>query len=163
MPPLSHNTLLESHDPLQFDDLVATQAERIFVNCWHSSSYESAIMWEHHAGKECGVAIKSTVGRLRRSLIIDVMRPIQIKDVVYIDYDTDDPEPRNTFELYFFKLKHWEQESEIRAVLSHYLLEHSPGYDRSKFAHGDDIDIDLDTLIEEVYTCLLYTSPSPRD
>ncbi len=38
-----------------------------FVSCWHSSEVESIALWKIYAKEEGGVAIKSTIGDLKRS------------------------------------------------------------------------------------------------
>jgi len=40
----------------------------VYVLCWHASNYESAAMWKVYVQGNEGIAIQSTVGRLKGSL-----------------------------------------------------------------------------------------------
>ncbi|WP_149525659.1 hypothetical protein [Sphingobacterium hotanense] len=54
-----------------------------FIKCWHINTNESIIMWDAYSNSNGGIAIKSTVGILKRSNIDE--RPIYITKVNYID------------------------------------------------------------------------------
>jgi hypothetical protein len=129
-------------------DTVERQKSLIYISCWCAHDCESVGMWDRYAKGPCGVAVKSTVGRLRGSLPMDEARRIHIKNIIYIDHDVEDYGARNTYELYFFKDKYWEEEHEVRAQFSHSNLQYLKGYKVEDYRHGDPLPVDLELLIE---------------
>jgi len=69
-----------------------------FVNCWHRSPVESAAMWKIYAGRDQGIAIKSTFQSLanafRPAAEDDRGQLVQAGLVEYIDPDTEEAIPR---------------------------------------------------------------------
>lgn len=59
------------------------------VNCWYLGENESSYMWENYGGDKYGIVIRSTVGRLRRSLWGDP-NVLRIGKVEYVDLETHD-------------------------------------------------------------------------
>ena len=75
-------------------------------------------MWKIYVGDQNGVAIKSTIGRLKRS--IDPERRVLIADLVsYIDHENGDYQPHPTahgFERFFSKSHFYSYEKEFRII-----------------------------------------------
>ncbi|MCH7693875.1 MAG: hypothetical protein IID50_10570 [Proteobacteria bacterium] len=122
----------------------------VYINCWHTRDHETAFLWSNYASNIDGVAVKSTVGRLRAS-ISEVKRPIYIGPVRYIDYQTEAIQENNAFNPYFLKRKSFEPEQELRAVF-HHLLD---GVGWSERALEDNppgvlIPCNLTDLVEEI-------------
>lgn len=67
------------------DDMDIKSKAYLFVNCWHANNYESAAMWDLYGSRHSGVAIKTTVGSLKRSIIDE--EDFYIGAVQYVDYD----------------------------------------------------------------------------
>src|SRR5262249_36502984 len=89
------------------------------LNCWHVNPYESAAMWKLYASNEEGVAIKSTVRRLKDSLS-SYAPDVFLGAVSYIDYGKDliyrgNPFG-NLFCAFLHKRRSFEHEQELRAV-----------------------------------------------
>ena len=93
-----------------------TQALRAFtfVSCWNRSEVESAGLWDLYSDGTYGVAITSTVGRLRAAL--DGPRNVFVGPVTYLDY-AQDHVPENTgIAPYFHKRSSFAHEAEFRAL-----------------------------------------------
>lgn len=68
----------------------------IRVNCWHVNQNESDAMWKIYAQDSQGVALASTVQRIRESIINDNENvPVQIGRVKYIDFFDKRLEPKD--------------------------------------------------------------------
>lgn len=62
------NRFPSSIDQSAMDDMEAVTRTRVHVNCWHCSDHESVAMWSLYAGSLGGLAIRSTVGALKREV-----------------------------------------------------------------------------------------------
>ena len=82
-----------------------------FVCCWHKHPRESAAMWRAYAGGS-GVAIKSSVNRLRKCL----PQRVWIEPIRYVDFETVDIFPINVKDSLCLKRLEFEHEQEIRAI-----------------------------------------------
>ena len=80
-----------------------------FLSCWFEGAYESIAMWKLYAsGKDAkGVAIRSTVGRLKKA----IGRDVEIGRIEYIDYSKVWP---NANEALWRKRLSFEYEHEVR-------------------------------------------------
>ena len=87
---------------------------QIFVNCWHANEHESAAMWSLYLSQAEGVAVQSTVGRLK-ACFDATDKTILIGNIEYIDY-AETGVPNNVFCRAILKRKSFEHEREIRAV-----------------------------------------------
>lgn len=121
-----------------------------FVNCWFMSEYESDAMWRLYSRNYEGIAIKSTIGRLKRSLAKTRER-IWIGPVDYIDYDQWQPpkgEARKAFlwmEPFFWKRLSFQHENELRALVG------QANRESGEAENGLNIQADLNELTEAVY------------
>lgn len=120
-----------------------------FVSCWSMGDNESYAMWQIYAGKNDGVAICTTVDKLRRSLGT-VGYDIDIRKINYIDYcklrnevfDFTEEQKRLLKEsFYSCKSIQYEYEKEIRIIIN------CDG-EGSKFI---DIPVNLDIMIQSIY------------
>jgi len=59
--------------------------EAFLVSCWHINEHESTAMWKLYAQSNNGIAIKSTVGKLKDS--IQCPEDVLLGAVEYLDYD----------------------------------------------------------------------------
>jgi hypothetical protein len=95
------------------------------ISCWHVNPVENHAMWQIYVGKEkSGVAIKSSVGKLRRA-INTRKRSLHADMVTYIDYSngTYDAHPNAIdFERIYSKSHFYRFENELRIVYEY------PGY-----------------------------------
>jgi len=124
-----------------------TCKQHTYVNCWCMGDNESYAMWQIYGGKNHGVAIHTTVGNLRKSIIENGLN-MDIKKVKYMDfgklindgmfYDRHKELLRDNF--YACKSMEYEYEKEIRIIL----------YDREKPA-VKKVNVDVSTLIGDIY------------
>lgn len=87
----------------------------LFVNCWHANEYESAAMWELYASRQAGVAIRTTVGDLKRSILSS--GDVHISAVRYEDYSVHIPNlAANKFLPALIKRRSFAHEHEVRLL-----------------------------------------------
>lgn len=101
--------------------------ETVCVNCWHKSPHESLAMWRVYSREE-GIAIRSTVSRLRASFVPDD-ESIQIGDVQYSEH-----EPKTLAECVLRKRECFRYEQEVRVW-----VQYGPG----RNAGGDGIAVPM--------------------
>jgi hypothetical protein len=97
--------------------IVASQA---VVSCWHENDHESVAMWRLYTSGMEGVAIKTTVGQLKKSLAHEG-RAVTIGRVQYIDHRIDDDGLAPAIDMLspiFCKRRSYEHEREVRAVIA---------------------------------------------
>ncbi len=128
-----------------------------FLNCWHMNDVESAAMWQLYLRSSDGIAIRSSVARLKTALA-SFEDKIIIRPVRYIDYDTERIEMGDMLEPFFYKRRSFEHERELRAVFFDVRLYHdgtSPtmhvNLEHPEHEFGIPVAIDPTTLLESVY------------
>jgi hypothetical protein len=126
--------------------------QALFVSCWHANEHESAAMWDLYARSGAGIAIRSSVARLKACFTAAADHPVWIGRVRYRDYATEaiwgassGVAPTMT------KRRSFAHENEVRAVF--YAARSGNRYRVSQELYdfveeGMDIPTDLDTLIE---------------
>lgn len=102
---------------------VEARSWRIYVNCWHESPHESALMWKNYCGAGNAVAIRSSVARLRAALPTNSKidggpdEPhVDIGRVRYIDYSRDFIDSCYEFVPALLKRDIFRGEKEIRLI-----------------------------------------------
>ena len=134
--------------PEEIRDQILEEAPSMFgmvprlgvVNCWHENNYESEAMWKLYAGRQDGIAIKTTFEKLAGSLECEDV--IHIGKVNYVDYDTTFIPEFNILVTLLTKRKSFEHEREIRAITMNF-----PSPDQNV---GRYFQVNLSTLIGEV-------------
>jgi hypothetical protein len=122
---MSRANLLEREEPL--GDLTDDAREllsrvrrdeprRTFINSWTMGRHESVALWRLYVGDRDGVAIRSSLGRLTRSLEAEP-RPVHVGAVAYIDYETDPIPDDDPLRPFLFKRTSFDFERELRAVI----------------------------------------------
>ena len=106
------------------------EASRKYVmcNCWHQNVVESMAMWEKYHMRNSGVAIKTTMEKMKNSLTSE--HSIYIGMMEYIYDNTDDDQymqnflqsetilsKKLTYFPYFRKRKEYEHEQEVRLIV----------------------------------------------
>lgn len=130
------------------------------VNCWHMNENESDGMWQVYALENEGIAIRSTIERLKSCFRYD-NNALFIRPVRYVNYDTDRIEQLHPTELFVRKRKAFQWENELRVIILRFETAKIADYE-SKFEagekipvdyveHGELIPIDFNTLVEKVY------------
>lgn len=130
------------------------------VTCWHAVAHESAAMWKLYAPTGGGVAIRSTVGRLRKALGAPSPPPsgffggdrYHIGMIDYIDFSSANIPLVNTAAQFFRKRRSFEHEHELRALLMQWPIkaDRSIDYVQRPNDHGRSISVDLKVLIDEI-------------
>ena len=106
------------------------EASRKYVmcNCWHQNVVESMAMWEKYHIRNSGVAIKTTMQKMKNSLTSE--HSIYIGNIEYIYDNIDDDQymqnflqsetllvKKLTYFPYFRKRKEYEHEQEVRLIV----------------------------------------------
>lgn len=127
----------------------------VYVNCWHMSEHESEAMWKLYAkGEGEGIAIQSTIGRLRACLRKSPLTPIYIGKVHYLDF-VRGLHPNitglDTIKRYILKRESLRHEAELRAVLVSPVRDEGERKIPIQDEYGIDVRVRLETLIERIY------------
>lgn len=88
-----------------------------YVSCWNISEFESAALWSVYAQESEGIAIRSTVGRIRAALR-DSEREVMLGRVQYRIGTSDHVHPDNIFRLVYSKRASFSFENELRACVA---------------------------------------------
>jgi hypothetical protein len=119
------------------------------VSCWHKSNDESAAKWKLYSASGQGIALESTIGQLRDS-ILDKEIVVDINSVHY--FSENNPGKYNgQHDPLFLKRNFYVHENELRAVI--------PLKTKGK---GTFVKCDLDKLISHVHVSPLV-EPYFRD
>lgn len=136
--------------------LVEQNRSCVFAHCWHANKVESAAMWDLYSSRKSGIAIRTTVGAMKRA-IEDDPDEVLIGQVNYIDYDDDTfTIPWMTLAPAFLKRKSFAHEHEVRVVKRHYPIGglNALGIreiDFSKVRTNMSLVVDLGWLLSSVY------------
>ncbi len=139
-----------------------------FANCWHINNFESFGMWKVYLKSPEGIAIKTTVGELKRSIRKDNSNNVTYGRVEYLDYDKESIlgvyEKNKKNGIYtppfpvFFKRKAFEYENEFRIMAMYETGVSSVDNivdELLKFkltaAESITINVELNDLIQEIY------------
>lgn len=131
-------------DNPEFLSYYKTHREKVIVSSWHINEYESFAMWQIFTGNSEGLAIRSTVGRLKNALTVESQFEQHIGKVNYIDYKKEYIPFDDAFFPFLFKRKSFQYEREIRIIsdLSHTDLTINDGL---------KIKVNISELIEKIY------------
>ena len=102
----------------RLNDYWVRERKRHYVSCWIQATYELDYMWEEYS-KE-GIAIQTTVGNLKQSMIDDDEHIVYLSKVKYIDFQIESTQdhltPINVLKIPFTKSKEYIKENEIRLL-----------------------------------------------
>jgi hypothetical protein len=118
--------------------------EKIVISSWHINEYESFAMWQIFTKNNEGLAIQSTLGRLKKALENEKKIEQFIGEVNYIDYKKEYIPFEDTFFPFLFKRKSFQYEREIRII--------SDVTENQIIVNdGLKIDVDINSMIEKIY------------
>ena len=147
-----HSWINTLGEPEIFRKALREYRDRILVNCWHKSTYESKAMWELYGDS---IAIRTTCGRLCQSLIDN--QPVHVASVLYADYNeielpmtTPEQPMRNFYDFHLLKRRGFEHEREVRVI--------STPYNPAIEGGGTYYKVNLNSLIEKV-----FVAPNSKD
>jgi hypothetical protein len=135
------------------------------VNCWHKNDVESVAMWKLYTHGTDGVAIQTTVGRLKACLASET-RPIYIADVKYghVEHREEGPIAHHTLIPIVTKRQSFEHESEVRLILeresdiyrvgNHEIFGGEEGF--PILSKSETVKVDLTNLIVKIVTSPTY-------
>lgn len=127
------------------------------INCWHESDHESAAMWKLYASEDAGIAVQTTMRRLREALHTD--ETVYIGRVHYIDYDATPIPADNLFWPFLHKRQSFSHEREVRAIIARIPIIDDMDERQARDSvidwtdpgdTGINIAVDLDSLLESV-------------
>lgn len=102
-----------------YAEVVRSGREAIFVNCWYAAAYDSAAMWTSYGSQQDGVAVRTTVGQLRRTTAASEPA-LFLGRVAYLNYERSEdpavtlPPLANMFEWSLLKRTAFAHEHEVR-------------------------------------------------
>ena len=120
----------------------------VMCNCWHHGDEESMGMWDKYHLRNSGIAIKTTLGNLKNSLLDEPN--IFIGQIEYIENHNQIEMPESpsiaslVYSPYFYKRKPFEYEQEVRAITDVEPFLHNDPYE-----FGTSLKINVETLIGE--------------
>lgn len=128
----------------KFLDYYKSHRENVVISSWHTNEYESFAMWQVFTKNNEGLAIQSTIGRLKEALALERNFEQYIGEVNYIDYKKEHIPFDDVFFPFLFKRKSFQYENEIR-VISDVTSQNLTIND------GLKISIDINQMIEKIY------------
>ena len=133
-----------SADNPRFLDFYKSHREKVTISSWHINEYESFAMWQIFTQNTEGLAIQTTIGRLKKALEQEKKTEQFIGEVNYIDYKKEFIPFDDHFFPFLFKRKSFQYEREIRIISDLSKKE-------MRIDNGLKVDVALDELIEKIY------------
>ena len=128
----------------KFLDYYKSHREKVVISSWHINEYESFAMWQIFTKNNEGLAIQSTIGRLKEALHPENRIEQYIGNVNYIDYKKEYIPFDDTFFPFLFKRKSFQYEREVRIISD-------VSAQNISVNEGLKINVDLNQLIEKIY------------
>lgn len=128
----------------KFLDYYKSHREKVVISSWHINEYESFAMWQIFTKNNEGLAIQSTIGRLKEALRPENRIEQYIGNVNYIDYKKEYIPFDDTFFPFLFKRKSFQYEREVRIISD-------VSVQNISVNEGLKINVDLNQLIEKIY------------
>jgi hypothetical protein len=128
----------------EFIQFYKSHREKVAISSWHINEYESFAMWQIFTQNSEGLAIQSTIGRLKKALVPENKFEQFIGEVNYIDYKKEYIPFDDMFFPFLFKRKSFQYEREVRVISD---------ISSSNIIINDGlkIDVDINQLIEKIY------------
>ena len=133
-----------SADNPKFLDFYKSHREKVTISSWHINEYESFAMWQIFTQNTEGLAIQTTIGRLKKALEQEKKTEQFIGEVNYIDYKKEFIPFEDNFFPFLFKRKSFQYEREIRIVSDMSKKE-------MRIDNGLKVDVDINEMIEKIY------------
>lgn len=128
----------------KFLDYYKSHREKVVISSWHINEYESFAMWQIFTKNNEGLAIQSTIGRLKKALQPERAIEQYISNVNYIDYKKEYIPFDDAFFPFLFKRKSFQYEREVRIISD-------VSAQNISVNEGLKINVDLNQLIEKIY------------
>ncbi len=124
----------------------------IGINCWRIDKVESHAMWKAYLKSNEGVAIKSNVRSIKKSITLNEFQVLRIGKVQYIDYDSTIIDiTKNPLSSIHYKSNYFNYENELRLIYyeKETISNKLPNYKKSD-GLGYMVSINIEMLITEV-------------
>lgn len=135
-------------------DEEATLGYDNYVSCWNIKEEQSAALWNMYFEGDVGVAIKTTIGDLKSSVVSedDLDHDFNFMSGM-VDYSSMENEPRGYYGPIFSKRPMFDFENEYRMVFtaSHSQHEEQTENQSTLSSNGIPVPVDVELLIDEVY------------
>lgn len=136
----------------------------MYVNCWCQNSHELISMWGNYSGSKDGIAIQTTVRKLK-NVLDEAQENIRIDKVHYIEYENSSSVPgcsasclnyeqksrsmiiKDEYSAFLYKRHYFKDECEVRCLLYKDELLN----EKNDFPRGIHIPVNLNNLIDTVY------------
>ena len=128
----------------EFLDYYKSHREKVAISSWHTNEYESFAMWQIFTKNQEGLAIQSTIGKLKEALQPEKETKQYIGEVNYIDYKKEYIPFDDNFFPFLFKRKSFQYEREVRIITD--VTEQNISIN-----DGLKINVDINVLIEKIY------------
>ncbi|ESU22816.1 hypothetical protein FEDK69T_17190 [Flavobacterium enshiense DK69] len=128
----------------KFLNYYKSHRENVVISSWHTNEYESFAMWQIFTKNNEGLAIQSTIGRLKEALQKERFTEQYIGEVNYIDYKKELIPFDDAFFPFLFKRKSFQYENEVR-IISDVTSQ------KLTINDGLKIDVDINKMIEKIY------------
>ena len=149
---------LREHEPWVFKSLRCRQ----FATCWHASEHESDAQWKLYSAGGAGVAVVSTMTRLRDSVDLSPRKGI-LADISYVDFENHGMRRqtggRTAIRPGHLKRKSFEHEKEVRGIILTDLIVEGESFamdeaflEKQRLLQPEFIDakVDLKGLVQEI-------------
>ncbi len=121
------------------------------ISCWCMSEYESAALWHLYCNTSGGIALQSTIERLKEGLV-EEQNHIYIGKVKYIDYLNEKIPEENKMYPLVYKRASYAHEKELRAVVQLPIFEFEDNaIKKIRRLKGYHVKINPNVLIENVF------------
>ena len=128
----------------EFLNYYKSHREKVTISSWHINEYESFAMWQIFTKNNEGLAIQSTIGRLKEAVAKEEDYEQYIGQVNYIDYKKEYIPFEDAFFPFLFKRKSFQYEREVRIITD--ASQHN-----KVIKDGLKIAVDINQLIEKIY------------
>jgi len=143
-----------------FEALLRNRRSLYKINCWHEADCENNMMWQLYATTGRGVAIRTTLAKVRKALKPYKLGQGPLNDVLwcgrvkYIDFEKDGvpsnaSPPVGPLKRLFYKHLPFRSEREFRFVVDLDDVALASG-DRRPSADGVFVDVNLEDLVEAI-------------
>lgn len=148
----------KEHEPWTFQSLRLRQ----FATCWHASENESDALWQIYASGGAGVAITSSIERIKLSVDLTSYAYGILGEVEYVDFETHDmwrDKSSTAIRPGHLKRKSFEHEREVRGIIGiNFIVKGSSFTMDDAFLEkqcneqpkGIAPDVDLKTLLQSI-------------
>lgn len=124
-------------------DLLNKYRIRTAINCWQENDFESYLMWKTYIGKGNGIAIKSSIGRLKSIFEKSIGNDEYIGRLEYCKFK-EFPTETNRFQPVLRKRIQYRDEKEVRVISA---KQNDGIFDE----YGINIPVSFDKLIDKIY------------